>query len=104
MELGDVLPSAVHFEWDPWNISKNWDKHHVKPSECEDVFFNDPKIEMDHQHSQKEPRYFAYGASDAERLLFVVFTIRGNQIRVISARNMSRKERRMYYEKTKENP
>ncbi|MBA3071645.1 MAG: BrnT family toxin, partial [Nitrospirae bacterium] len=51
---------------------------------------------QDAQHSQKEPRYFALGCTDAGRHLFIVFTIRENLIRVISARDMNRKERRLY--------
>jgi uncharacterized DUF497 family protein len=47
----------------------------------------------DEKHSQKETRFFALGHTDSGRLLFVVFTIRNNLIRVISARNMNRKER-----------
>jgi len=99
MKLSDLINQVVFFEWDNGNINKNWQKHKVKPSECEDVFFNEPIIEYDRQHSQKEERYFAYGKTMTDRLLFIVFTIRRDKIRVISARDMERKERSDYHEK-----
>lgn len=85
------------FEWDENNREKNWEKHGVLSSECEDVFFNLPLvIHSDDAHSQNEPRYYALGQTLTGRPLFVVFTIRGENIRVISARDMSRKERKIY--------
>ncbi|MGA2229208.1 MAG: BrnT family toxin [Syntrophobacteraceae bacterium] len=53
----------------------------------------------DQEHSHDEPRYYALGQTDKGRKLFVVFTIRDSLIRVISARNMNRAERRIYDEK-----
>ena len=50
----------------------------------------------DEQQSEQETRFFALGHTDAGRRLFVVFTIRHDCIRVISARNMNRKERKVY--------
>lgn len=59
--------------------------------------FNQPLIAApDVAHSQEEPRFFSLGQTDAGRLLFLVFTLRGTLIRVISARDMSRKERKVY--------
>lgn len=99
-----MLHREVAFEWDDGNIHKNWEKHRVAPSECEDVFFNAPILEYDRAHSHHENRYFAYGRTDRNRLLFVVFTARNDKIRVISARDMHRKEKRFYHEKIKETP
>lgn len=94
------LSTLNGFEWDEGNSEKNWTTHRVSRSECEEVFFNRPlALAEDQKHSQEEVRYYALGQSDRERKLFVVFTIRGSLIRVISARDMSRTERRIYDEK-----
>ena len=85
------------FEWDEGNLLKNWEKHRVSASECEQVFFNRPLVAApDEKHSDDEPRFYALGVTDAGRHLFVVFTIRQANIRVISARNMSRRERKVF--------
>ena len=85
------------FQWDEGNLLKNWEKHGVTHLEAEQVFFNEPLIvEDDVKHSQDEPRWYGLGSTDAKRMLMVVFTIRSTEIRVISARDMNRKERRVY--------
>jgi uncharacterized DUF497 family protein len=69
----------------------------VSQGECEQVFFNRPLlVAPDVEHSGREPRYAALGQTNAARLLAVVFTIRATLVRVISARDMSRRERRIY--------
>lgn len=81
------------FDWDNDNVAKNWEKHKVSPFECEEIFFNQPLIVAgDEPHSGKEVRFFALGRTDRDRLLFAAFTIRKNLIRVISMRDMTRKE------------
>ncbi len=88
---------CIGFEWDAGNLEKNWNKHKVSAIECEQIFFNQPLlIYNDDEHSNIENRRFALGQTDKKRLLFVAFTIRKNLIRIISARNMSRKERKFY--------
>ena len=85
------------FEWDEGNLFKNWDKHSVSHLEAEQVFFNQPLlVYSDDQHSESENRWYVLGKTDAQRPLFVVFTLRGTKIRVISARDMNRKERKIY--------
>lgn len=85
------------FEWDEGNRTKNWRLHRVSVSECEQVFFNLPLLLADDvKHSAGEPRYYVLGQTMTGRALFVAFTVRGSLIRVISARPMSRKERRIY--------
>ncbi len=97
------LSECSGFEWDEGNTDKNWIKHGVSWLECEQVFFNLPLVVMgDPKHSRKEERYFALGHTDTGRGLFVVFTIRRDKIRVISARDMSRAERKLYYEEDPE--
>ena len=93
----DDLEKCVGFDWDVGNEGKHWEKHNVSDAECEDIFFNDPLVaSKDSDHSQAEPRYFALGRTDAGRRLFVAFTIRRDLIRVISARDMTKKELARY--------
>ena len=92
-----MLSEATGFDWDEGNLLKNWEKHSVTHLEAEQVFFNEPLIVAeDEKHSQKERRWYGLGRTDVYRLLMVVFTIREKKIRVISAREMSRKERKVY--------
>ncbi len=91
------LFDCTGFDWDKANIEKNWQKHRVSPFECEEAFFNEPFcVFEDKKHSEKESRFYALGRTTGGRLLFIVFTTRDRLIRVISARNMSRKEREVY--------
>jgi len=85
------------FDWDGANLAKNWEKHHVTPWECEQTFFNLPLVVADDSaHSLTEARYYVLGQTDGGRRLFLVFTIRNRKVRMISARDMSVKERRTY--------
>ena len=85
------------FDWDAGNQDKNWQKHGVTANECEQVFFNIPSLfQPDPTHLKTEPRYFILGQTDTGRHLFIAFTTRNNKIRVISARDMSRKETELY--------
>lgn len=93
----DVLSKSIGSEWDEHNSNKIWIKHHVSPSECEQTFFNVPLIIFDDiDHSAIEKRYYALGCTDGTKYLFIAFTLRNKKIRVISARNMNRKERKEY--------
>ena len=93
----DVLSGCTGFERDERNTGKNRQKHRVTPSECEEMFFNRPLVVADDiKHSEKENRFYALGHADSGRMLFVVFTVRQNLIRVVSARDMSQKERKVY--------
>jgi len=95
--LPDDLAQCTGFQWDAGNTDKNWDLHQVSKGECEQVFFNRPLlVAREIEHSQREPRYAALGQTNAARGLAVVFTIRETLIRVISARDMSGRERRIY--------
>lgn len=100
-----VTFSAQEFNWDEHNVNKNWRKHGVRFTECEDVFFDERlTILPDVMHSEMEPRHLALGQTREGRLLFIAFTVRADKIRVISARDMTKKEKKVYYEKTKTNP
>jgi len=87
------------FQWDKGNINKNLIEHNVEDWECEQVFFNEPLIVLDDpKHSLVEKRWAAFGRTEAGRLLVVIFTKRGKLLRVISARDLNRKEIRFYEE------
>ena len=93
----DILSRCTGFEWDEHNSEKNRQRHRVTPAECEELFFNLPLVVADDvKHSERESRCYALGRSDAGRMLFVVFTVRRSLVRVISARDVSRKERKVY--------
>ena len=95
------LERIVGFDWDAANARKN-EKHGVSQSEAEQIFFDVRLlVVVDADHSADEPRYHALGATLDGRPLHVTFTIRGDgtHIRVISARDMHRKERRIYENK-----
>jgi len=93
----DRLRECTGFQWDDGNATKNWDSHDVSHAECEQVFFNQPLIvKRDRGHSRLETRYYALGRTDAGRLLFIAFTIRGELIRIISARDMTPGEEQRY--------
>jgi uncharacterized DUF497 family protein len=92
------LSTIIGFEWDTGNARKN-EKHGVSTAEAEQVFFNAPLLLLDDvAHSQAEARFHALGQTDDGRLLHITFTLRrsGELIRVISARDMHRKERSVY--------
>lgn len=87
------------FEWDAGNEHKSADKHGVSKAEAEQAFFNKPLLVfVDDKHSAAERRFHALGRTNARRFLQVTFTLRGNGtlVRVISARQMSRKEQIRY--------
>ena len=91
------LQNIDGFDWDDGNIDKNWIKHQVSNSECEEVFLNLPLFLADDiKHSQDEKRYYVLGQTNARRWLFIAFTVREHQIRVISARDMNQKEGSVY--------
>ena len=93
------------FDWDQGNSRKNVEKHGVNQSEAEEIFFNEPLLVLeDSKHRQTEARFHALGETDDERLLHITFTLRqnGTLIRVISARDMHRKERAVYEQAKKD--
>jgi hypothetical protein len=94
------IAKIVGFDWDAGNARKN-DKHNVSMAEAEQVFFNEPLlIVADKEHSEHEARLHALGKADDGRRVHVTFTVRDNKIRVISARDMHRRERATYAQAT----
>ena len=96
------LIRIAEFDWDDGNARKS-DKHGVSMAEAEQVFFNETLLLIaDTKHSQGEHRFHALGKTDEGRTLHITFTLRntGEKIRVISARDMHRKERTIYEQTT----
>ena len=86
------------FEWDKGNLG-HIKKHSVDYRECEEIFVNLPVIvNEDETHSQYEERPRIYGQTNKRRLIVAIFTVRNKRIRVVSARNQNKKERREYEE------
>jgi uncharacterized DUF497 family protein len=96
------IDEPVAFEWDEGNSGKNLAKHGVTDAEAEEVFFDtNRKLYPDPRHSQGENRRIIVGRTEAGRLLFVVFTLRGKRLRVISARDLNKtREADLYEEAT----
>ena len=91
------VESIVGFDWDEGNIHKNEHKHGLKWIAIEEVFFNEPLLIVeDFKHSCSECRCVAFGKNDAKDFITVIFTLREDKIRVISARSMNKKERAIY--------
>ncbi|MDP2638125.1 MAG: BrnT family toxin [Candidatus Levybacteria bacterium] len=95
-----VVEKAFEFEWDKGNIDKNFKKHNVSNREAEEVFFDEKRfIFRDKLHSSGEERLRIIGRTKEKRLLFVVFTKRGKKIRIISSRDINKREVYLYEEK-----
>ncbi len=91
------MSAITGFDWDKGNARKSSEKHGVTQVETEQVFFNQPILVLeDTKHSQGEIRFNALGQTDENRLLHITFTLRATLIRVISARDISQKERQRY--------
>ena len=96
-DIFDRLARCTGFDWDSGNAPKLWERHGVTTGECEQVFFREPLlVASDDRHSGAESRWAALGRTSEGRTLAIVFTLRGALIRPLSARDMSRKERRIY--------
>jgi len=95
--MNKLFEHITGFEWDKGNIEKNKTKHKLDWWLIEEVFFNEPiLIYVDEKHSLNENRFYLLGKTDNQISLMVVFTIRKNLIRVISARKMNKKEKEIY--------
>ncbi len=99
-DVFDRLVRSTGFDWDAGNAPKVRGRHQVTPGECEQVFFREPLLVAapDAKHSQIEERWAAWGRTADGRTLVVVFTLRGDRIRPLAARDMNRKKRRRYAE------
>ena len=97
MAHGMDFSNVVEFDWSGGNDAKNLAKHNVTTREAEAVFFNKPfLVAADNPHSKDEARFYAFGLTTEGRRLFISFTLRGSRIRIISARDLSRQERKRF--------
>lgn len=91
---------ALQFEWNYQKARKNLHKHRVLFEEATTVFGDPLSITIsDPVHSSNEDRYVTIGESIHRRLIVVVYTERGNLIRIISARMATKREREGYENK-----
>lgn len=91
------LNKISRFQWDRWNLDKSYKKHGITPNETEEVFLDEGvKIEKDIKHQEQEKRFIAIGKTTENKMLFVVFTIRADKIRIISGRMTNKKEKEVY--------
>jgi uncharacterized protein len=98
MGITELISRCTGFQWDSGNSAKIWERHRVSPEECEQTFMNQFYAMPNGEHTTaEETRFKIFGETQAGRYLSVIFTIRGDLIRVISARDMNRRERRMYF-------
>ncbi len=95
-----TVKQAFEFEWDKGNKDKN-KKHEVEDQESEEAFLDDGRvIYRDTVHSESEERFVLLGKTEKGRLLYIAFTYRRKKIRVISARDINKKEVQLYEETT----
>lgn len=99
-----IISETVVFVWDKGNKDKNAKKHGVTNEESEQAFTQGRKFFVrDEDHSTDEDRFILWGETMDNRLLSIIFTIRSGNVRIISARDMNKKERRAYAEKIQKN-
>lgn len=92
----------MEFEWDRKKAERNLRKHRVSFTEAATVFGDPFGVTVrDPDHSSEEERYFTVGVSDRRRLVMVSHADRGDRVRIISARTMTRAEREAYEEQIK---
>ena len=97
MGIDAILENCQGFQWDKGNSLKNWLKHGVAQRDAEQAFLNEPLLLLeDKKHLEHEDRFLAFGRTDEGRRILIAFTIRERWIRVISARDMNKKERSNY--------
>jgi uncharacterized DUF497 family protein len=85
------------FEWDETKARQNLRKHNISFEEAATVFGDPMSVTVpDPRHSEEEDRYVVIGCSANQRMLVVVYTVRGRSIRVISCRKATRSERKAY--------
>jgi uncharacterized protein len=95
-----IVSDPLQFDWDAGNSGKNKRSHSVEDWECEEVFFDPRKVILkDKLHSKAEGRFILLGKTRQNRLLYMVFTIRKEKVRVISARDVTKRKEIELYEK-----
>lgn len=92
-----MFNKPLEFGWDLGNRGKNWALHQVTDEESEEAFFDPRKRTLkDVVHSKDEERYILLGKTKKNRSLYIVFTVRRAKVRIISVRDINKKERILY--------
>ena len=95
-----IFKKTLEFQWNRGNIDKSFKKNKIRDKEAEEPFFDRKrKAFKDELHPKDKERYRMVGKTKKGRLLFIVFTMRGKKIRIISARDINKKEVYLYEEK-----
>jgi len=87
----------MRYEWDPTKAEANQQKHGIRLADAVAVFGDEQALTLENPHPDEE-RYVTIGMDAFARLLVVVYTWRGEVIRLISARKATRVERTQYAE------
>ena len=91
--MDEIIPEPVRFEWDEGNIDKSYERHGISSKETEEIFVSEELLVLpDRKHSKVEKRHIALGKTQEGKNLFVVFILRSEKVRIISARRMHKKE------------
>jgi uncharacterized protein len=90
------ISSVVRFEFDPAKAAANLKKHGVSFADAEGVFFDPLAIHLEDPDAEGEEKFVAVGAGSAGQILVVAYTLRGNDMRLISARRATRRQVRDY--------
>lgn len=98
-----IFDNITGFDWDKNNLEKSFIKHNVTSKESEEVFKDENLILSKEVNVKNEIRYVVFGVTPQNRYLTVVFTIRNNLIRVISARTQNKNERKICKKKNGKN-
>ena len=93
---------VIGFDWDAGNLTKNPQKHRISDEEAEEIFFRDPWVMAAARPEDREPRWAVLGRGAGGRVLRIIFTVRGQKLRVISARRANKKEIADYAEALRE--
>jgi uncharacterized protein len=86
----------MEIEWDPNKATSNLKKHGIRFSDAEMVLSDPNALSLEDEEAEGEQRFIAIGLDHLWRLLVIVYTYRGNNIRLISARPATGPERRKY--------
>lgn len=88
----------MDFEWDPAKARSNFSKHGISFSDLETAFYDQHAISMPDLGASTEERFILVGMDAVGTIVVVIYTYRGNSIRIISARRATKSERKSYEE------
>ena len=83
------------FEWDDYNLG-HVARHNVEDFECEEAFYDPQRVEGEAYNTLRDKNYAFIGATETGRILWVMYTYRDGRIRVGTARDANKREKRRY--------